>query len=206
MSLLLKIHPENPSQRHILKAVDILRNDGVIIFPTDSVYGLGCNIYSKKAVEQVATFKGIKVKKAVFSFIFNDLSDLSEYIKPIDTSLFKIIKNNLPGPFTFILPASKKVPRIFENSRKTIGIRIPNNNIVREIVAELGNPIISTSVYDEDEIIEYTTDPELIWDNYKDRVDLIINGGYGNNEASTVVDCTGAEIEIIRQGIGELLL
>lgn len=204
MSLLLKIHPETPSERQILKVVEILRNGGVIIYPTDSVYGIGCDMNNKKAVEKVARFKGIKVDKAKFSIICHDLSDLSDYTLPIDTKLFKVMKKNLPGPFTFILPASKNVPRILDASRKSIGIRIPDNNIVRDIVKYLENPIITTSVHDDDEVIEYTTDPELIWEKFKDDVDLMIDGGYGNNEASTVVDCTSGEIEIIRDGIGIL--
>ena len=203
--MLLKIHPDNPSQKQVLKVVESLRNGGVIVYPTDSVYGIGCDIYSKKAIERVARFKGVKMKKAQFSFIFDDLTGISEYTKPINRDIFKLMKKNLPGPFTFILPASKKIPKIFENSRKSVGIRIPDNNIVREIVRELGNPIITTSVHDDDEIIEYTTDPELIHEKYKNNVDIVINGGYGNNEASTIVDCTEDEPEIIRQGIGELL-
>lgn len=204
MNMLLKIHPETPSEKQILKVVEVLKNGGVVIYPTDSVYGIGCDMNNKKAVERVAQFKGLKVEKANFSIICYDLSDLAEYTLPIDTSLFKLMKKNLPGPFTFILPASKSVPRILDSSRKTIGIRIPNNNIVREIVKYLGNPIITTSVHDDDEIIEYTTDPELIWEKYKDQADIIIDGGYGNNEASTVIDCIGSEIEITRQGIGIL--
>jgi len=204
MSTLLKIHPKTPANMQILKAVEILREGGVIIYPTDSVYGIGCDINNKKAVERVAQLKGLKIEKANFSFICYDLSDLSIYCKPIDTSLFKLMKKNLPGAFTFILKASNYVPRLFENSRKAIGIRVPDNNIVREIVKELGNPIITTSVREEDDIQEYLTDPELIWERYKDQVDLVIDGGYGNIEASTVIDCTGGEIEITRQGIGIL--
>jgi tRNA threonylcarbamoyl adenosine modification protein (Sua5/YciO/YrdC/YwlC family) len=205
MGLLLKIHPVTPAEKEILKVVEILRNGGVIIYPTDSVYGIGCDMNNKKAVERVAQFKGIRVEKANFSIICHDLSDLSDYTLPINTSLFKIMKKNLPGPFTFILPASKNVPRILDSSRKSIGIRIPDNNIVREIVKYLGNPIITTSVHDDDEVIEYTTDPELIWEKYKDMADLVIDGGYGNNEASTVIDCTKGEYEVVREGIGELL-
>ncbi len=205
MSILLKIHPATPSAMQIQKAVKVLREGGVIIYPTDSVYGIGCDINNKKAVERVAQLKGIKVEKANFSFICYDLSDLSVYCKHIETSLFKLMKKNLPGPFTFILKASNYVPRLFENCRKAIGIRVPNNNIVREIVKELGNPIITTSLKDVDDIQEYLTDPELIWERYKDSVDLIIDGGYGNIEASTVIDCTGMEIEIVRQGIGILI-
>ena len=166
MSLLLKIHPETPSQRHILKTIEILRNGGVIIYPTDTVYGLGCDINNKKAVEKLARLKGIEITKANFSFICKDLSDISDYTKPLPTNIFKLMKRHLPGPFTFILPAGKNVPRIFENQKKTIGIRIPSNIIPVEIVRELGNPILTTSIHDTDEIIEYTTDPELIWERY----------------------------------------
>ena len=203
--MLLKIHPDTPSHRQILKVVETLRNGGVIIYPTDSVYGIGCDINNKKAIEKVAQFKGVKMKKAKFSFIFCQINGIAEFTKPIARDIFKLMKKNLPGPFTFILPASKKVPKILENSRKNLGIRIPDNNIVRDIVRELGNPIITTSVLDENEIIEYTIDPELIYDKYKNKVDIVINGGYGNNEASTVVDCTGDELEIVRQGITELV-
>lgn len=202
--MLLRIHPENPSANQIQKVVDTLKAGGIIIYPTDSVYGMGCDITNHKAVEKVAKMKGTTVEKANFSFICYDLSSISEYTKPFDSNIFKLMKKNLPGPFTFILPASKKVPRLLENKKKTVGIRVPDNNIPREIVRALGNPIITTSVHDDDEIIEYTTDPELIYDHYKDKVDIIIDGGYGKIEPSTVVDCTGHEIEITRQGIGEL--
>lgn len=204
--MLLNIHPDSPSEQRVRKAADILRDNGVAIYPTDSVYGLGCDIHSIKAAEKIARMKGLKLEKANFSFIFYDLSHISDYTKPIDNNVFKMIKKNLPGPFTFILEANNNVPKIFKRKKKTIGIRIPDNNIIRNLVKEIGNPIMNTSVYDEDDIIEYTTDPELIYDRYKKQVDLVINGGYGNNEASTVVDCTGDDIEIIRQGIGELEL
>ena len=204
MGLLLKIHPDTPPLRLILKAVEILQNDGVIIYPTDSVYALGCSMNSKKALERLARFKGIKLDKAWFSFICKDLADISEYTMPLDTKVFKLLKKNTPGPFTFILPASKKIPRIFDNSRKTVGLRIPDSNILHDIVENLGNPLLTTSIIDEDEIIEYTTDPELIWERYKHSVDLIIDGGYGNNDPTAVINCTGSEIEVIREGIKEL--
>ncbi len=204
MSQLIKIHPKNPSSKQIHKIVDILQRGGVVIYPTDSVYGIGCDVKCKKAVERVAKLKGVKVKKAEFSFIFSEISETAEYIKPIDRNLFKLMNKNLPGPFTFILPASKKIPKTIEKSRKSLGIRIPDNNIIREIVRELGNPIITTSVHDDDEIVEYTTDAELIFEKYRNQVDAVIDGGIGNNEASTVVDCTQDEPEIIRQGIGDL--
>ncbi|MBR2887407.1 MAG: threonylcarbamoyl-AMP synthase [Bacteroidales bacterium] len=202
--MLLKIHPDTPPLRLILKAVEILQNDGVIIYPTDSVYALGCSMNSKKALERLARFKGIKLDKAWFSFICKDLADISEYTMPLDTKVFKLLKKNTPGPFTFILPASKKIPRIFDNSRKTVGLRIPDSNILHDIVENLGNPLLTTSIIDEDEIIEYTTDPELIWERYKNSVDLIIDGGYGNNNPTAVINCTGSEIEVIREGIKEL--
>jgi len=204
MGLLLKIHPDTPPLRLILKAVEILQHDGVIIYPTDSVYALGCSMNSKKALERLARFKGIKLDKAWFSFICKDLADISEYTMPLDTKVFKLLKKNTPGPFTFILPASKKIPRIFDNSRKTVGLRIPDSNILHDIVENLGNPLLTTSIIDEDEIIEYTTDPELIWERYKNSVDLIIDGGYGNNDPTAVINCTGSEIEVIREGIKEL--
>ena len=175
----------------ILKAVEILQDDGVIIYPTDSVYALGCSMNSKKALERLARFKGIKLDKARFSFICKDLADISEYTMPLSAPVFKLLKKNTPGPFTFILPASKKIPRIFDNSRKTVGLRVPN-------------PLLTTSIHDEDEVIEYTTDPELIWERYKNSVDLIIDGGYGNNNPTAVVDCTGSEIELVREGIQDL--
>ncbi len=199
--MLLKIHRETPSLRQIRRVADVLRSGGIIIYPTDTVYALGCDINNHKAVQKVAKLKGVQPERANFSLICYDLSDLSDYAKQLDNSVFKLMKKNLPGPFTFILPASNQVPRLFKNNKKTVGIRIPDNNITREIVRELGNPIISTSIYDEDEILEYTSDPELIYDKYKDIVDIVIDGGYGNNEPSTVVDCTNGQPMIIREGI-----
>lgn len=205
MGILLKIHPVTPSLRLIINAVDILKNDGVIIYPTDSVYALGCSMNSKKALERLALFKGINLSKSRFSFICKDLTDISEYTLPFGTSIFKLIKRNIPGPFTFILPASRKVPKIFENSKKTIGLRIPDNNILKAIVENLGNPLVTTSIHDEDEIIEYTTDPELIWDRYKNRVDLVIDGGFGDNHPTAVIDLTSGEPVVIREGVQSLI-
>jgi tRNA threonylcarbamoyl adenosine modification protein (Sua5/YciO/YrdC/YwlC family) len=202
--MLLKLYNENPNPRDIRNIVDLLHDGGIIIYPTDTVYGLGCDITNSKAVEKVARFKGIKIEKANFSFICSDLSHLSDYTKPISNTIFKLMKKNLPGPFTFILEANNNVPKYFKGKKKTVGIRIPDNNIIREIVSELGNPILSTSIRDEDEILEYTTDPELIFEKYKDIADIVIDGGYGELVPSTVVDCTGAVIEIIRQGKGIL--
>ena len=206
MSTLLKIHPETPMPRLIRQAAEVLDNDGLIIYPTDSVYALGCSMKSKKALERLARIKGIKLSKSLFSFICRDLSDIAEYTQPLSTSVFKIIKKNTPGPFTFILPASKKIPKMFENSRKTVGLRIPRSNILHDIVTELGWPLLTTSIHDEDEIVEYTTDPELIWQRYKNLVDLVIDGGYGNNEPTAVIDCSGKEIEVLREGVVDLVL
>jgi len=200
--MLLKIHPETPGQRQIQKAVEILRDNGVIVFPTDTVYGLGCDIYSNKAVEQVARIKGISIEKANFSFICHSLSQLTDYAKHVNNPTFKLMRQCLPGPFTFILEASSNVPRIFRHRKKTIGIRIPDNRIITELVKELGNAILTTSIHDEDQLLDYTTDPELIYDHYKNQVDAVINGGYGNNVPSTVIDCTGSMPVIARQGIG----
>lgn len=202
--MLIRIHPENPNERQINQVVDILKEGGIIIYPTDTVYGLGCDINNSKAVERIARLKGIKLEKANFSFICYDLSHLSDFTKPLNNDVFKLMKRNLPGPFTFILEANNNVPKLFKSKKKTVGIRIPENNIAREIVRILGNPIMSTSIYDTDDIIEYTTDPELIYERYESQVDAVIDGGYGNNMASTVVDCTNNGIEIIREGIGQL--
>jgi tRNA threonylcarbamoyl adenosine modification protein (Sua5/YciO/YrdC/YwlC family) len=202
--MLIKIYPENPNQRDVRTVIECLRDGGVIIYPTDTVYSMGCDIYKSKAVERVAAIKGVKAEKADFSIICNDLSHISDYTKPFNTEIYKLMKKALPGPFTFILLANNNVPRIFQNRKKTIGIRVPDNSITRQIVEELGNPIISTSIYDEDEIIEYTTDPELIHEKYINMVDIVIDGGYGGNLASTVVNCTGDDIELVRQGKGVL--
>ncbi len=202
--MLIKIHPETPSLRQIRKVVDVLREGGVVIYPTDSVYGIGCDINNTRAYERIARLKNISPTKANFSFICADLSEISEYTRPLDNHIFKLMKKNLPGPFTFILPASNKVPKMFKNKRKTAGIRVPENNIIHEIVRELGNPIITTSVPTKDEIIEYRTDPELIYENYSKLVDVVISGGYGSLRPSTVVNCSSDEVEIMRQGHGIL--
>lgn len=202
--MLIKIHAKNLSSRQIKTVVECLYDGGIIIYPTDTVYGLGCDIFKSKAVEKIALIKGIKKEKANFSFICHDLSQLSDYTKPISNEIYKLMKTSLPGPFTFILNANNKVPKLFQSKKKSVGIRIPDNNIISEIVKELGNPIMSTSIHDEDEIIEYTTDPELIHEKYKNIVDIVIDGGYGDNEASTIVDCTTDEIMILREGKGIL--
>lgn len=203
--MLLKIYPENPGERQIRTVVECLNDGGIIIYPTDTVYGLGCDIFKSKAIERIAQIKGIKAEKANFSFICNDLSQLADYTKPIGNDVFKLMKKNLPGPFTFILNASNSVPKYIQSKKKTVGIRIPDNNIPLEIVRELGHPIMSTSIHDDDEILEYTTDPELIYEKYKNLVDIVIDGGYGDNEPSTIIDCTDYEPVIIREGKGILL-
>jgi len=203
MAQFVKIYPENPNEKEINKVVEVLRNGGLIIYPTDTVYGLGCDITNTKALERIARIKGIKLDKANFSFVCHDLSNISDYIKQIDTATFKILKKALPGPYTFILPGNNNLPKEFRK-KKTVGIRVPDNNIAREIVRKLGNPIVSTSIYDEDEILEYTTDPELIQEKWDNIVDLIIDGGYGDNQASTVIDLSGIEPEIIREGKGSI--
>lgn len=202
--MLLRIYEENPNPREIQKVVEVLRQGGVIIYPTDTIYGLGCDINQPKAVAKVAQLRGINLEKANFSFICHDLSHISDYAKDLSNDVFKLMKRNLPGPFTFILEANNNVPRIFKHRKKTVGIRVPDNDIIREIVRELGNPIMSTSIHDEDDVIEYTTDPELIHEKYESKVDIVIHGGFGDNEPSTIVDCSGDEFEILREGKGEL--
>ncbi|MBO6607450.1 L-threonylcarbamoyladenylate synthase [Psychroserpens sp.] len=201
MAQLIRIYEDNPNPREIKKVIDVLQSGGLIIYPTDTVYGLGCDITNIKALEKIARIKGVKLEKSNFSFICRDLSNLSDYVKQIDTATFKILKRALPGPYTFILPGSKSLPHPFKK-KKTVGIRVPDNNIALEIVNQLGNPIISTSIRDEDEIIEYTTDPELIIEKWDNLVDLVIDGGYGDNEPSTVVDLSQDEPLIIREGKG----
>ncbi len=202
--MIRKIYPQNPNPQEIDRVVEILRNGGVIIYPTDTVYGLGCDITKSKAIDRIAQIKGIDPEKTRFSFIVNDLSHLSDYTKPINNQIYKLMKRNLPGPFTFILEANNNVPKILKSKKKTVGIRIPDNPIIQEIVRVLGNPILTTSVHSGDTILDYTTDPELIHEEMGHRVDLVIDGGFGNNVPSTIVDCTGPEIEIIREGLGVL--
>jgi tRNA threonylcarbamoyl adenosine modification protein (Sua5/YciO/YrdC/YwlC family) len=203
MAQLIRIYEENPNPKEIKKVVEVLKGGGLIIYPTDTVYGLGCDINNIKALEKIARIKGVKLEKSNFSFICYDLSNLSDYVKQIDTSTFKILKRALPGAYTFILPGSKNLPNPFKK-RKTVGIRVPNNNIALEIVRQLGNPIVSTSIRDDDEIIEYTTDPELILEKWDNLVDLVIDGGYGDNEASTVIDLSEDEPIVVREGKGSL--
>ena len=202
--MFLKLHAENPNPRNIKMIIECLENDGVIIFPTDTIYAIGCSVNSSKALDRIARIKGIKKEKANFSFIFHDLSMLSEYTKPLNNDVFKLMKRNLPGAFTFIVEANNNVPKLFKNNKKTIGIRIPDQPIITNIVRELGCPIITTSILDEDEISGFMTDPEDINDAYSDKVDIIIDGGYGDKEESTVVDCTDNDIVVLREGKGIL--
>lgn len=203
MADFIKIYNENPNAKEIAKVVKVLKAGGLVIYPTDTVYGLGCDIMNSKALEKIAKIKGIKIEKAKLSFICNDLSHLSDYVKQIDSPTFKILKRALPGPYTFILPGSNNLPKIFKK-KKTVGIRIPDNNIIRTLVKELGNPIVSTSIRDDDDILEYTTDPELIFEKWNNLVDVVIGGGYGGNEGSTIVDLTDSYPEVIREGKGSL--
>jgi tRNA threonylcarbamoyl adenosine modification protein (Sua5/YciO/YrdC/YwlC family) len=198
----LKIHPQNPEMRKINRVVDVLRNGGIIIYPTDTIYGIGCDLMSRKAIDRLCKIMDIKPSKLDLSFICTDLSQVSEYVKQIDTPVFKVLKKSLPGPFTFILESSNRVPKILDVSKKTVGIRIPNHNIPIALVEALGNPIITSSVKDEDTIVEYTTDPEEIYEDFKNKVDMIIDGGVGGNIPSTVIDCTSHELAVLRQGLG----
>ena len=204
--MLVKIYSENPSKKYIRMIVDILQQGGIIIYPTDTVYAMGCDIKAVKAIEKIASFKGHNPNNPDLSIIFHSMSQLSEYTIIRDNNIFKLMKRNLPGPFTFIVQANNQIPKMFKNKKKTVGVRIPRNNITLEIVRENGRPLITTSIHNDGEILEYTTDPELIHEKYRDIVDIVVDGGYGSNEPSTVVDCTGEEIVIVRQGLGELQL
>jgi tRNA threonylcarbamoyl adenosine modification protein (Sua5/YciO/YrdC/YwlC family) len=204
--MLLRIYPENPNQDRIRNVVDVLEAGGIIIYPTDTIYAMGCDIKANKSIDKIARLKGLNPRNPDMSLIFHDMSQLSEYTVIRDNSVFKLLKRNLPGPFTFIVQANNQIPKLFKNKKKTVGIRIPDNNVVLELVKELGRPIITTSIHDPDEVIEYTTDPELIFEKYRDFAEIVIDGGYGKNEASTIVDCTSGEIKVIRQGLGILEL
>ncbi len=199
----IKLFEDNPNTRDILKIVDILKSGGVIVYPTDTVYAIGCDVNQAKAILRICQLKGKNPNKANFSMICQDLSQVALYAK-MSNEVFKVMRRNLPGPFTFVLPATSKLPNVMVNRRKTIGIRIPNNYIIQAIVEELGNPIFTTSVKADDEVVEYMTDPELIYERYGKQVDVVIDGGYGQHVASTVVNCTDGLIEIVRQGVGEL--
>ncbi len=203
MSQLIKIYEENPNPRAVGQVVEVLRNGGLVIYPTDTVYGLGCDLTNSRALERLARLKGVKLDKANWSFICADLSNLSDYVRQIDTRTFKILKRALPGPYTFILPGGNNLPKDFKR-KKTVGIRIPDNAIAQALVRALGSPIVSTSIRDDDDVIEYTTDPELIYEKWQNLVDVVVDGGYGGNVASTVIDLSGPEPEVVREGKGDL--
>ena len=202
--MLLKIHPDNPNPRNVNKIIECLENGGVIIYPTDTIYGIGCDIFNQKAVEKIAKIKGVDVKKHNFSFICADLSELSEYTKPINRNIYRLMKRALPGAFTFILNANNHVPKLFKNKKKTVGIRVPKHNVPRLIVELLGRPILSTSILIDEGKPEFSTNAEFIHLKYQNMVDCIIDSGNGGLEPSTVVDCTNQELEIIRKGKGDL--
>ena len=204
--MLVKIHPDNPDPRQIKKVVECLKDGGIIIYPTDTIYGFGCDVNNKKAMEKLCRLKGLNIKKHNLSFICYDLSHISDFTKHLNTSTYKLMKKALPGPYTFILNASSSIPKLFKNKKKEIGIRIPDNNIPREIVKELGNPIVTTSVKDEDMVLEYSTDPDLIYEYFGNKVDLVISGGYGDSIPSTIIKCTDGYPEIIRNGKGDTSL
>ena len=203
MAEFIKIYNKNPNPKEIAKVVKVLRDGGLVIYPTDTVYGLGCDITKSRALEKIARIKGIKLSKANWSFICEDLSNLSDYVKQIDTTTFKILKRALPGPYTFILPGNNNLPKDFKK-RNTVGIRVPDNSIAQALVSELGNPIVSTSIRDDDDVLEYTTDPELIFEKWQNLVDVVIDGGYGDNVASTVIDLSVSPPEVVREGKGSL--
>ena len=206
MSELIKLHPDNPQARKIEHIVNILKKGGVIIYPTDTLYGFGCDITNKKAVEKIARLKGIKPQKANFSFIIEDLSHINDYTKPFSNKVFKLLKKNLPGPFTFILEINNSIPKLFKNNKKTVGIRVPDSPIVHDLIRSLGNPIMSSSLKNIDEDFEiYPTDPFDIYEEYKHDVDIVIDGGFIAGEPSTIVDCTNDDFDIIRQGKGDLV-
>jgi tRNA threonylcarbamoyl adenosine modification protein (Sua5/YciO/YrdC/YwlC family) len=200
----IKIHPENPEARKISKVVEILQKGGIVIYPTDTIYGIGCDLMNRKSIERLCQIMDIKPHKLDLSFICQDLSQISTFVKRMDTPVFKILKKALPGPYTFIMESSSEVPKILDVNKKTVGIRIPDHNITRAIVSELTRPLITSSIKDDDLIKEYTTDPEEIYEDFKQRVDIVIDGGAGGNVPSTVVDCTKENFEIIRKGLGDI--
>lgn len=203
MAEFIKIYEDKPNEAAIKKVVEVLKNGGLVIYPTDTVYGLGCDITNSRALEKLAKLKDVKLEKANFSFVCSGLSNISDYVKQIDTATFKILKRALPGPYTFILPGNNDLPKDFRK-KKTVGIRVPDNNIAIQIVEMLGNPIVSTSIHDDDEVIEYSTDPELIFEKWQNKVDIVIDGGYGENVASTIIDLTGYEPVVVREGKGDV--
>jgi len=202
--MLIKLYPENPAPRHLKTITECLMDGGVIIYPTDTVYGFGCSIHKPKAAERIAKLKSIDFKKHDFSIICKDISQLTDYVRPIPNHIFRILKKALPGPYTFILDANNSVPKLIHRKKKQVGIRIPDNNITHEIINYLGNPLLSSSVLHDDEILEYRTDPELIYDRYKDMVDIVVHGGFGNNNPSTIINCSNGEIEVLREGLGTI--
>lgn len=202
-AVLLSIHPKNPEQRKIAQVVALLREGGIIIYPTDTIYGVGCDLTNRKSIERLCKIMNVKPQKLDLSFICNDLGHISEYVKRIDTPVFKILKKSLPGPFTYLFESSTKVPKILNVNKKTVGIRIPDHPIPRALVAMLGNPLITSSIKDDDAIKVYTTDPEEIYEDFKNKVDLVIDGGPGGHVPSTVVDFTGPTPSIIRYGLGD---
>jgi tRNA threonylcarbamoyl adenosine modification protein (Sua5/YciO/YrdC/YwlC family) len=202
MSTLLEVHPEHPNRHSISKIVKCLQNGGVIVYPTDTVYAFGCDIYNNKALERVCRIKGIKMSKANFSFICSSLSHISDYSRNVSTPVYKLMRKSLPGPYTFILQATNTVPKLFKSKKKTVGIRVPDNRIALDILEELGNPLLSTSIPRDEDLLTYPTDPQVIYERYKHVTDITVDGGFGNNEESTVIDCTGEEPEIIREGLG----
>jgi tRNA threonylcarbamoyl adenosine modification protein (Sua5/YciO/YrdC/YwlC family) len=203
-AVFLKIHPQNPEERKIKQAVEVLKGGGIIVYPTDTIYGIGCDLMNRKSIERLCQIMNIKPQKLDLSFICHDLSHISEYVKRIDTPIFKLLKKALPGPFTFILESNNKVPKILDVNKKTVGIRIPDHFIPRMIVEQLGNPLITSSIKDDDKIKEYTTDPEEIFEDFKHKVDMVIDGGAGGNIPSTIVDCTLPDIQITRHGRGDI--
>jgi len=202
--MLISIHPDNPNPRGIAQAVECLKDGGVIIYPTDTIYGIGCDIFHQKAVQRIAKIKNVDLKKQNFSFICSDLSQLSDYSLPINRTIYKAMRKVLPGPFTFILNANNSVPKLFKSKKKTVGIRIPNHSITHLLVKTIGHPILSSSVHDQDTLMEYSTDPELIYQRYKDKVDIVIDGGMGSLTPSTVIDCSNGQLDLIRQGLGNV--
>jgi tRNA threonylcarbamoyl adenosine modification protein (Sua5/YciO/YrdC/YwlC family) len=204
--MLIQLHPDNPEPRKLLQIVECLRDGGTIIYPTDTIYGLGCDIFQQKAIEQICRIKGVKPEKTNFSFICNDLSHITDFTLPLDNATYKLMKRTLPGPYTYILRANNNVPKLFKNNKKTVGIRIPNNIIVRTLVTELGNPILTTSLKaPDDDVLEYYTDPYEIHEEYERLVDIVIDGGFGGNIASTIVDCTDGVPILLREGAGEIV-
>lgn len=203
--MLIRLNYDQPQEKSVQQIVDCLKNDGIIIYPTDTVYSLGCNMMSQKAVEKLCKLKNIKPEKANFSFVCSDLSHLANYAKPISNAVFRVMKKALPGPYTFILEANQNVPKLLKQNKKTLGIRVPNNPICKALIEALGNPIISTSLHNpSDEILDYFSDPEQIYQQYENKVDMVVDGGFGSIYASTVIDCSEGEFVVIREGLGSL--